>query len=172
MKQNKSCLKMWHHKISLIWWLYNVKAKLVPLPHEWRERGWITAYKEYIVDLTSCSLYRHFSSTCKWYLLFVNDNFAEKWVLKIINWIYIFLGNDHHSNFFAKVITIKTLFASANPSAIANCWGEFWGLFRSACWQSNQFWPEKDGGKRKTGSNQITSCCILHCIKRETIHRF
>ena len=38
------------------------------------------------------------------------------------------LGNDHLSNTSAKVITIKTLFASAKPSAIANCWGEFQGL--------------------------------------------
>ena len=38
------------------------------------------------------------------------------------------LGNDHLSNTSAKVITIKTLFASAKPSAIANCWGEFRGL--------------------------------------------
>ena len=50
-----------------------MEPKLVPLPHERRERGWIN-WRQYIIDLTSCSTYRHFSSTCKWYLLFVNDN--------------------------------------------------------------------------------------------------
>ena len=50
-----------------------MEAKLVPLPRERRERGWIN-WRQYIIDLTSCSTYRHFSSTCKWYLLFVNDN--------------------------------------------------------------------------------------------------
>ena len=34
------------------------------------------------------------------------------------------LENDHLGNFFAEVITIKTLFASAKPSAIADCRGE------------------------------------------------
>ena len=37
------------------------------------------------------------------------------------------LGNDHHDNFYAEVIIIKTLFASAKPSAIADCRGEFRG---------------------------------------------
>ena len=110
--------------------IYNVKAKLAPLPHERRERGWINCQK-YIIDLTSCSMYRHFSSMCKWCLLFVNDNFVEKQVLKTVNWIYILLGKDHLDNIFAEVITIKTLFASAKPSAIANCWGEFWGLYQT-----------------------------------------
>ena len=91
--------------------------KLVPLPHEWRERGWIN-YRKYIIDLTSFSMYKHFSNTCKWYLLFVSDNFAEKWVLKIVNWIYILLGSDHVGNFFPKVITTKTLFVLAKPLAI------------------------------------------------------
>ena len=35
------------------------------------------------------------------------------------------LGNNHLSNIIAKVITIKTLFASAKPSIISNCRGEF-----------------------------------------------
>ena len=47
------------------------------LPRERRERGWINCQK-YIIDLISFSMYRHFSSTCKWYLLFVNNNFVEK----------------------------------------------------------------------------------------------
>ena len=38
------------------------------------------------------------------------------------------LGNNHLGNVFAEVITIKTLFASAKPSAIANCRGESRGL--------------------------------------------
>ena len=38
------------------------------------------------------------------------------------------LGNNHLGNIFAKVITIKTLFASAKPSAISNCRGESRGL--------------------------------------------
>ena len=38
------------------------------------------------------------------------------------------LGNNHFGNIFAEVITIKTLFASAKPSAIADCQGEFRGL--------------------------------------------
>ena len=50
-----------------------MEPKLVSLPRERRERGWING-RQYIIDLTSCSTYRHFSSTCKWYLLFVNDN--------------------------------------------------------------------------------------------------
>ena len=76
MKQSNSCLKMWRHRISLIR-LFDVKAKLVPLPREWRERGWMNCGK-YVMDLTPCSMYRHFSSTCKWYPLFVNNNFVEK----------------------------------------------------------------------------------------------
>ena len=35
------------------------------------------------------------------------------------------LGNNHLSNIIAEVITIKTLFASAKPSIISNCRGEF-----------------------------------------------
>ena len=38
------------------------------------------------------------------------------------------LRNNHLGNIFAEVITIKTLFASAKPSAIADCQGEFRGL--------------------------------------------
>ena len=83
---------------------------------------------KYIIDLTSCSAYRHFSSTCKWYILFVNDNFVEKQVLKIVSWIHILLGNNHLGNIFAEAITIKTLPALAKPSAIANCQDELWGL--------------------------------------------
>ena len=62
------------------------------------------------------------------YLLFVNNNFVEKWVLKIVNWIYVLLRNNHLGNIFAEVITIKMLFASAKTSAIASCRGKFWGL--------------------------------------------
>ena len=47
------------------------------LPREWRERGWIKCQKN-ILDLTSFSTYRHFSSTCKWYLLFKKSNFVKK----------------------------------------------------------------------------------------------
>ena len=39
------------------------------------------------------------------------------------------LGNNHLGNSFAEVITIKTLFVSAKPSAIADCRGEFRGLY-------------------------------------------
>ena len=126
MKQSNSCLKMWRHIISLTR-LFDVKAKLVPLPREWREKGWINC-RTYIIDLTSSGMYRHFSTTCKWYLWFVIDNFAEKSVLKIVNWIYILLGSDHRGNFFPDVITIKTLFALAKPSVIADCQAEFRGL--------------------------------------------
>ena len=77
MKQNKSCLKMWRHRISPIRWYTTWKQSLFHCQRERRERGWINCQK-YIIDLTSCSTYRHFSSTCKWYLLFVNDNFVEK----------------------------------------------------------------------------------------------
>ena len=105
----------------------NVKANLVPLPREWREREWINCLI-YIIDLTSCNTYVHLSSTCKWYLLFVNNSFVEKYVWKIVNSIYTLLGNNHHDNIFSKVITIEPLFASAKPSTIADCWGEFWGL--------------------------------------------
>ena len=35
------------------------------------------------------------------------------------------LGNNQLGNIFADVITIKTLFALANPLAIADCQGEF-----------------------------------------------
>ena len=38
------------------------------------------------------------------------------------------LGSNHFGNIFAEVITIKTLFASARPSAITDCQGEFLGL--------------------------------------------
>ena len=52
----------------------------------------------------------------------------NKYILKIVNWINILLGNNHLSNILVKVITIKMLFASAKPLAIANCRGEFRGL--------------------------------------------
>ena len=39
-----------------------------------------------------------------------------------------FARNYHLGNFFAAVITIKTQFASAKPSAIADCRGEFRAL--------------------------------------------
>ena len=52
---------------------------------------------------------------------------------------------NHLSNIFVEVITIKPLFALAKPSAIADCRGEFQGLFTinyvlltSSCF-SNQF---------------------------------
>ena len=35
------------------------------------------------------------------------------------------LGINHPGNIFAEVITIKALFASTKPSAIADCRGEF-----------------------------------------------
>ena len=38
------------------------------------------------------------------------------------------LTNNHLGNIFAEVITIKTLFALAKPSTIADWWGESWGL--------------------------------------------
>ena len=107
--------------------IHDLKAKLVPLPRERRERVWIN-WRKYRIDLTSCSTYRHFSSTCKWHLLFVNDNFVEKLVLKIVNRIYMLLGNNYFGNIFVEVITIKTLFTSANPSVIADCRGESRGL--------------------------------------------
>ena len=106
--------------------LYDVKAKLVSLSRE--QRNGINKLLKIYIDLTSCSTYRHFSSTCKWYLLFANNNFVEKEVLKIVNRIYILLGNNHLGNIFAEVITIKTLFASAKPLTIADCRGEFRGL--------------------------------------------
>ena len=45
------------------------------------------------------------------------------------------LGNNHLGNTFAEVNAIKTWFASAKPWAIADCWGEFWGL-SSLIWLS------------------------------------
>ena len=42
--------------------------------------------------------------------------------------MYILLVNIHLGNIYAEMITIKTLFASAKPSAIADCQGEFRGL--------------------------------------------
>ena len=76
MKQNKlfKNVTLQNFADMMIW---DVKAKLVPLPREQRERRWINC-GTYIIDLTSCSTYRHFSSMCKWYLLFLNDNFVEK----------------------------------------------------------------------------------------------
>ena len=42
-------------------------------------------------------------------------------------WIYLWFWVYQDSE-YAKVITIKTLFASAKPSAVADYWGEFRGL--------------------------------------------
>ena len=50
--------------------IYDMKAKLAPLPHQRKERGWMNCWK-YIIDLTSCRMYRHFSSMCKWYLFYL-----------------------------------------------------------------------------------------------------
>ena len=41
-------------------------------------------------------------------------------------------NNNHRGNIFAEVITIKTLFASAKPLAVANCQGESQGLHTNA----------------------------------------
>ena len=43
--------------------------------------------------------------------------------------IYILLQNNHLGNIFPEAITIKTLLALAKPSAIADCQGEFRGLY-------------------------------------------
>ena len=58
MKQNKSCLNMWRHRISPIWWYTTWKQSLFHC---------LVNCQKYIIDLTSCSMYRHFFSTCKWY---------------------------------------------------------------------------------------------------------
>ena len=42
--------------------------------------------------------------------------------------MYILLRNNYLGNTFAEVITVITLFASAKPSATADCRGEFQGL--------------------------------------------
>ena len=91
-----------------------MKAKLVPLPLERRERGWINCQK-YIIDLTFCSTYRHFSSTCKWYLLSVNKSFVEKYVLKIVNWIYILLGIITSAIFLLRWLLLKHCLPRQNP---------------------------------------------------------
>ena len=106
-----------------------MQVKLIPLPREWRERGWINCRK-YIIDLTSCSTYRHFSSTCKWYLV------CKRWfcwgIIKKCKLNIILLGNNLLGNIFADVITIKTLFTSV----IADCRGEFRGLLEQLiCYQ-------------------------------------
>ena len=44
--------------------IYDGKAKLALLPREQRESGWINC-KKYIINLTSRSECRHFSSTCR-----------------------------------------------------------------------------------------------------------
>ena len=70
IKQNKSCLKIWHYRIlsiceskacSIVMWTKRIRMNKLPN-----------------IDLSSGSTYRNFSSMCKWYLLFVNDNFAMK----------------------------------------------------------------------------------------------
>ena len=76
VKQYESCLKMWRSRISLIQWYKTSKQSLFHC-HVNEEKEWINC-KKYIIDLTSCSTYRHFYSTCKRYLLFVNDNFVKK----------------------------------------------------------------------------------------------
>ena len=62
MKQNKlfKNVTLQNFADTMIW---DVKAKLVPLPRERRERGWINC-RTYIIYLTSCSTYRLFSSMC------------------------------------------------------------------------------------------------------------
>ena len=116
-----------------------MKAKLVLLPRERTESGWINCRK-YVIDLTFCSTYRHLCSTCKWYLLSVNKNFVKISIKNCKLNVY-FARNYHLGNIFAEVITIKTLFASAKPSVIADCRGKFRGLFchawnslNKACW--------------------------------------
>ena len=104
-------------------------------------------------------MHRHFSSTCKWYLLFVNDNFVEKQILKIVNWIYILLRNNHLSNIFDKMIPIKTLFASAKPLVIANCRGEFQGLTNKKDFSiTNDKLCEVLAYDEKTGMSHIWEC--------------
>ena len=130
--------------------IYHMKAKLAPLPREWIKRGRINCQK-CIIDLTYSSRYRCFSSMCKWYLLFVSDNFVEKKVLKIANWIYILLGNNHLSNVFAKVITIKILFSLTKLRWVSRAASVFEGLkykvssmviqSRSGC----QYWVGQSG---------------------------
>ena len=122
MKQNKSCLR---HTILPTRWYTTWEQSLFHC-HANEEKGWINCQK-YIIDLTFCSTYRHFSSTCKWYLWSVNKNFVEKEVLKILNWIYILLGIITSAILLPRWLLLKQ-FAPAKLSAIANCQGEFWGL--------------------------------------------
>ena len=76
MKKNKSCLKMWCYKILPIQGYKMWKQSLFHCCVN-EEKWWINCWK-LLVDEMSCNTHRCFSSTCKWYLLFVNDNFVEK----------------------------------------------------------------------------------------------
>ena len=76
MKKNKSCLKMWCYKILQIQGYKMWKQSLFHCCVN-EEKWWINCWR-LLIDQTSCSTHRCFSSTCKWYLLFVNDNFVEK----------------------------------------------------------------------------------------------
>ena len=144
---------MWCHRISLTRWYTTWKQSLFHCHvNEENWRNWIN-WRKYRIDL---------SSTCKWYLLFVNDNFVEKLVLKIVNRIYMLLGNNYFGNIFVEVITIKTLFTSANPSVIADCRGESRGLtlfpkpqkmiWRSSLAMHNIFRTLKSGMKKTSWS--------------------
>ena len=55
-------------------------------------------------------------------------NLQLSFLVSLRSLVYILLVNNHLGNIFAEVIAIKTLFASAKPSAIADCRGEFRGL--------------------------------------------
>ena len=67
IKQNKSCLKIWHYRILS---MCESKACFIVM---WTKRKRMNKLPN--IDLTS---YRHFSSMCRWYVLFVNDNFVMK----------------------------------------------------------------------------------------------
>ena len=66
VKQNKSCLKMWRYRIPPIRCCKTWKQRFFYC-HLNEKKGWINCRK-YIIDLTSCSTYRHFqviSLVCK-----------------------------------------------------------------------------------------------------------
>ena len=54
--------------------------------------------------------------------------------------MYILLRNNHLGNIFAEEITIKVLFTSAKPSAIADCRGEFRRLIESTYISELMLW--------------------------------
>ena len=106
--------------------IYDVRAKLVPLPRERRER------MNKLPKIYNRSDFLQYMQTLLQHVqvisLVCKQKFCREIIIKNCKLNIYFARNYHLGNTSAEVFTIKTLLASAKTSAIADYRGEFRGL--------------------------------------------